>query len=590
MAANADPLQPGERALTYVRNLPGLVGLPENFYYTISVRYISDGGNPEAYSGPPGCCTFTLRPAEIHSPQARKIESQSTNVDEVFALASAWIKNCLEIHDQCDLGIGQSFTLPTRLIDCGDPESSSTQSCRLIETQQTPAAGPYMTLSHCWGKAHCLKLTQSNLAQLLAAIPTSTLPPLYQDAITITRSLGVRYLWIDSICIIQDEPQQTDWKKEVTRMGDVYANSMCNISALDCQDASYPIFRDRSAAALNSPVVETDVHGNGQTAHYLTRDDYAWHYEVVRSTVNSRAWVFQERLLSPRILNFGKNEVYWECRCLEASETRPRGFPGTSERRPFKGIIGPVGSPRLPLIPGWNDIVRTYTTAAITFPEDRPIAISGIAKMAARWYDDEYVAGLWRSNLANDLLWARSDNPASVPGGSAVKQGYTGPSWSWTSCTGPVEFFGNEFGDDMAKSVLFLVGETHMEGVGGDNINCGQGSWLSLWGQLKRMTSINVPGKPWWECDVSIGGKHIAVDPEDYMIETRFFCSGRRTRPDGSSLLYAGPPTPRARRGRIGVAGVFSGEVMDAIVNSSEDAGSLPCLEEKDGKQCIKVF
>ncbi|MBE3048083.1 HET domain-containing protein, partial [Candidatus Bathyarchaeota archaeon] len=124
--------------------------------------------------------------------------SQSTKCAETFSLARKWIASCTAKHERCNAGAGETGWYPTRLLDCGTSEDPET--CRLVETETTTIEGPYTTLSHCWGLADCLKLTIGNRDQFLDRIPFSLLPQLYQDAVHVTRNLGVRYLWIDSIC------------------------------------------------------------------------------------------------------------------------------------------------------------------------------------------------------------------------------------------------------------------------------------------------------------------------------------------------------------------------------------------------------
>ncbi|RSL37837.1 hypothetical protein CEP53_015447, partial [Fusarium sp. AF-6] len=255
--------------------------------------------------------TFTKRPP------------QNTKSSETLSLAQNWIADCVANHQQCK-SVARKSWYPTRLLDCGSAKDLDPW-CRLIETKNFAFDGPYMTLSHCWGLVDCLKLTTDNYAQMLIGMPSSLLPQLYQDAFYVTRNLGGRYLWIDSLCIIQAGDELADWRHEVALMSHVYSNSFCNISAADAPDAHHSMFCCRNPDSLCPEIVDLVV--NGQVTPYLISHTQFWEIEVSRALINTRAWVLQERLLSCRTLHFGKRQLLWECRRKDAAEVYPDGLP-----------------------------------------------------------------------------------------------------------------------------------------------------------------------------------------------------------------------------------------------------------------------
>src|SRR5436190_9880944 len=141
--------------------------------------------------------------------------------DETFTMLNRWLSYCRENHPKCSKGALQP--LPTRVMDVKD--DGSEPSLLLTNGQ----LGQYIALSHCWGSSPLLSTTTANLMKHLVCIPMDELPRNFQDAVTVTRKLGFRYLWIDSLCIIQDS--ESDWLQESAHMGAVYANASCTIAA-----------------------------------------------------------------------------------------------------------------------------------------------------------------------------------------------------------------------------------------------------------------------------------------------------------------------------------------------------------------------
>ncbi|KAL8334363.1 hypothetical protein RB598_008897 [Gaeumannomyces tritici] len=421
---------------------------------------------------------FDLLDGDTH-PKARRL-SPSTRSTQTFSTAKQWIATCTQSHEECTRRTSDAAWYPTRLLECRIDGNSET--LRLVETGKTAVDGPYMTLSHCWGNKDCLKLTTDNYTQLLQEIPISTIPRLYRDALVVIRELNVKYLWIDSLCIIQHGDNSTDWDREVNLMDQVYSNSFCNISALTAPDSHQSMFHDRDPDAMYPPTTgfmnEWPMINKPSTIIKNLRD--RWNEEVLKAKLNTRGWVFQERLLSPRIIHFGRSQVYWECRRLEASEEWPEGFPEKPWRDSASCYQRDLYSDRHYTSAGWKRIIEVYSACDLSFPNDRLVAISAVARRAATAFQDTYVAGLWRSALEDLLAW--QVYPARSTATTWPAEVYRAPSWSWASIDARVRF-----GERHGPGLLVKVQEVHLDYATADKMGRLKGGWLRLQGLLRQM-------------------------------------------------------------------------------------------------------
>ncbi len=169
---------------------------------------------------------------------------------------------------------------------------------------QSSSSSRYMTLSHCWGQLHIKRLETATLDQMCDGINLDELPRTFQDAIKFTRALDVRFLWIDSLCIIQDSV--TDWAAEAGTMKDVYKHAFCNIAAPDGRSGCF-VEKDPQLSKVRRVQPEND-----STLYDLVADEL-WLHNVDKAPLNTRAWVVQERYLSPRILHCSRQQLFWEC-------------------------------------------------------------------------------------------------------------------------------------------------------------------------------------------------------------------------------------------------------------------------------------
>ncbi|KAK8053568.1 hypothetical protein PG996_012869 [Apiospora saccharicola] len=280
-----------------------------------------------------------------------------------------------------------------------------------------------------------LRLLSTNLAELQVEIPVARLSRTFQDAIQVLPWLGLSYIWIDSLCIIQDSAQ--DWAKESAMMADIYSNSHCNIAAAHAADGTYGCFIERDAG-LVAPL-KLDLNWGSVPGVYYAVPPGIWDKEVMETPLNSRAWVCQERYLAPRNLIFGKTQLLWECHDCSACETFPGGLPpGVSKMlksldphvsgAAFRRRWSHPEAPELDVFGLWDEIVEQYSKGQLTFPGDKLVALSGLASRIQKNVQSDYLAGLWRKHLPDQLLWLVESR---VPAERLAL--YTAPSWSWAS-------------------------------------------------------------------------------------------------------------------------------------------------------------
>ncbi|KAF4469023.1 heterokaryon incompatibility [Fusarium albosuccineum] len=297
---------------------------------------------------------------------------------------------------------------------------------------------PYVSLSHCWGNAQILKLTTGNIASLKGDIPFARLPQTFQDAIQTVRNLGINYIWIDSLCIIQNSDE--DWQKEARTMLQVYKHALFNIAATRSSNSFGGLFTNRNPKVLGSGVLDID-NGVLKGRFDLIDEDY-FGQEIDNAPLNRRSWVAQERILSPRIIHFASEQVIWDCSELTACESLPQGtkvwsqWGGTRRKFSCKQSSHFVTRPRT-LDEGlgqWARIVNTYSDCGLTVLGDKLIAIFGVAEHLRNELKVEYHAGLWREKMEIQLAWYVTELQVD-----RSPRNDLAPSWSWTSINGAVD-------------------------------------------------------------------------------------------------------------------------------------------------------
>ncbi|KAJ4301574.1 hypothetical protein N0V90_003667 [Kalmusia sp. IMI 367209] len=364
--------------------------------------------------------------------------------DKCFDLIHSWMNECTE-HACCSKP--EPVKLPKRVIEV--PVDSS-QPPRLRITNGE--LGQYVVLSHCWGSAGITKLNDALIPKYQNAIPLETLPKSFGDAVQITRRLGFRYIWIDALCISQNN--SADWAEEAPKMSSYYGLSALMIAAAVAEDSSKGILVDRHVPY--SPVM-------GKDKKYCLRQRLLrWGWDIERSVLASRGWCAQERMLAPRIVHYTKRQMIWECANglkFEASGIEEKQVgSGQIDWHYSKGKLQPsvtraleAGSSRmsneresgmaadaegtrlntLGRVRTWQQCIDEYAPRNLTVSSDKLHAISGVAAILN--YDGEmgtYLAGLWSKHIIAGLAWGRVNAVlTSLPA-------YRAPSWSWASLNG----------------------------------------------------------------------------------------------------------------------------------------------------------
>jgi len=350
--------------------------------------------------------------------------------------AKDWLSRCLtntEGHETCPKR-RTTPRLPTITIFVGENGSQ----VRLYNSKNGEQAD-YIALSYCWGGPQALTTTTETLEKFVTGLDVSSLPQTIRDAILTTRSLGINYLWVDALCILQDS--DLDKIHEIDAMGGYYKNSTLTIAAATASAATGGFLHRRPPL----PSCELKL-GNGKV--FMTRK---YKMERPKEPLYTRAWALQEFLLSPRLLIFGSREVVWQCHSTIASVlpspiTYDPSWP--CNRLPFIYQSSSEHETSLPQSSHslsdrdlynrrsiWGSIVTDYTSRALTFPEDRLPALEGVARELENVWNDTYIAGMWRSQLLAWLLWKSSSKAKICPEGSL-----RAPSWSWAAVDGVITF------------------------------------------------------------------------------------------------------------------------------------------------------
>ncbi len=353
--------------------------------------------------------------------------------------------NCEINHRSCNHPRTRQNWMPTRLLDVSSAKTTA-GTITLVEDTNIPPGLEYMTLSHCWGSKTIISLTQGNIESLRRGISVSKLPRTFQDAVIVAGWFQCQYLWIDSLCIIQDSEE--DWRKESAAMRHVYKNARLNIAATGASDSSFGLFVDRNPSLIPTGSVSVSWDGKlpkGDFHFYLRR---IWEQGINRAPLNRRGWVYQERYLSRRNLHFGSESMFFECHELEACETFPAGLPiilNAHLINRFKAVD--LSSDQLrtaratSVLESWKKIVVPFMECVFTYPSDKVVAFSGIAEEFGSRSNDIYLAGLWKNCFfIEQLLWYVNVRKQGNDQPSARPLVYRAPSWSWLSIDGRINF------------------------------------------------------------------------------------------------------------------------------------------------------
>jgi hypothetical protein len=327
-----------------------------------------------------------------------------------------WLEDCDSSHLSCRrLYISSGYSRsPTRLLNISEE--------RLVRVQLVPNGETlrYAALSYCWGQNQVNVLTTATEEAYFKGIDPSWLPQTLRHAVFVTRMLGLQYLWIDSLCILQDS--EADKAQEIGKMDSIYFNAYVTISASCVRSCHDSILHDRDFIwdlhdfpfkCDDGQVGTTRLAASGNKA-VITAEKH----RQILDPINSRAWTFQESFLSRRLLIFSTYQLFWVCGELWKSDggrmLRPQYFQKESSCR----VRGSVS------LPDWLDVVEEYSARSLSDPNDKLPALSSIASYFAQQLQlkDQYVVGMWLQKLPYQLCWSASTS-------GPVKSGYRASSW-----------------------------------------------------------------------------------------------------------------------------------------------------------------
>lgn len=359
-----------------------------------------------------------------------------------FELLRQWMRDCDTTHTNCESP--NIFSFPTRLIDVG---TSGSPVLRLYETQRGDRMN-YFALSHPWGKQPHFCTFPGNIDQFKKKINFNDLPTTFQHAVTVTRELQLRYLWIDSICIIQGP--DGDFNEEAKRMEDIFSQAYCVLAASSAFGQSDGFIKPRKLRKC------LPFQQDGQNIYVCEFiDDFNQH--VLKSPLSQRGWVLQERVLARRTIYFTNTQTYWECGGGVRCETMMK------MQNKLVSFLGDPAFPKVAIqtrrggkIILYQYLYSQYSRLAFTHQEDRPVAIAGLEKRLIHSFRvsggfgilDDAKHGL----LRRSLLWHRARDSTRLEKidfqgvNSMVPSASSPPSWSWMAYMGAIDYLNMEFG------------------------------------------------------------------------------------------------------------------------------------------------
>ncbi|KAK2610044.1 hypothetical protein N8I77_003503 [Diaporthe amygdali] len=445
------------------------------------------------------------------------------------------VRQCCSEHGACR-SMFEAF-VPTRLLYVGGGNAA----LRLCETTTWQEQPPYVALSHCWGGSKPLSLLKARMEDFKKHINVADLPNTFKDAIVVTQELQLPYLWIDSLCIIQDDT--TDWEQEAARMADVYSKAFVVVTGSSSPNPETPFLGPREdewlTKTFNFPVapgVNIPVKARKRAILAAPLDQglleppftTSWGTLKRVGPLYNRGWCFQEAYLATRNLHFTPGSLIFECKTHRRGEDQLPPYPSTAP--------GTLGHPDP--ADQWRMLVKSFTSRQLTFGGDKLPAISGAAVTMPQAQHGRYLAGLWADTLLLDLMWQVM--PWFVLAGQHSeslayndKEGGP-PTWSWASMRWGVVWTKLKILQPVAR---VLDAQVTVEGV--NPYGKVSGGVIKLQGRLRR-------------CRLKFDSR--LEHDANYTLEDGSTSKPQHYRTDGplSREAVPGPYGANARRGRAG--------------------------------------
>lgn len=383
----------------------------------------------------------TVRQSEKSSTVARQESPyQTLSMSRVYtasspslALGRKWLDTCAKYHISCRTA--PSLKKPKRLLKL------TWTHVRVMESKDAAdiESLDYAALSYSWGTESCFRLTSTTIRLLEVGVLTAQLPQTIRDAVYATLQLGLEWLWVDSLCIIQDSRE--DWEIEAAKMGDTYQGCSVCIAALGATCNSDGLFASRNPQLYAPCFLAMNARGESIYA-------YPWYIDLSEHPhpLHLRGWVLQERLLPSRTIGFGAY-LTWNCREAAVNEfdllgEEKRGTSELSAKFSNLCLVQPLTVPSTPGVTSeshqirklWRLMIQDYSHTKLTVKTDKLMAISGLIATIEKRTGWKNIYGLWVPFMLPNLLWMVSR--------TLTETARTGlrPSWSWIAVDGPVLF------------------------------------------------------------------------------------------------------------------------------------------------------
>ncbi|KAI9667677.1 MAG: hypothetical protein M1821_000494 [Bathelium mastoideum] len=383
----------------------------------------------------------------------------SPDSEDCFKMSRSWIERCVNEHEESICGAVNGNCLPTRVIDVGRFDCPP----KLVVTKGEKAR--YIALSHCWGREQTYQTTRQTMASRCKALELRDMPKTFTDAIRLTRQHEIQYLWIDSLCIIQDD--LSDWQQEASQMHEVYSGAFFVLSAASSPSDDHGFLKKfpyrveayKLESSEGSGVFDIMVQATKKSPHSLYDDP-----------IKLRGWTLQEEHLARRVLQFGAHDVKFRCCTKRFSELKYYGYTDGQEGHSlFATLLGPMihYKSRTAMYDQWHKVIENYSERSLSRENDRLPALSGLAATLNSNLQDEYLAGIWMRDVSSGLLWFRlygEEEDDVVEGPTTLDCGT--PSFSWASTTGEISYLLNGTNEDAVKTtVKVLNGLNHVDGA-----------------------------------------------------------------------------------------------------------------------------
>ncbi|KAH0541562.1 hypothetical protein FGG08_003974 [Glutinoglossum americanum] len=402
---------------------------------------------------------------------------------ECYEMVQKRIRECISAHSSCRMR-DPANAFPKRLLDLGVVADGGNEPSHIRLYEPRGETAPYAALSHCWGTEPLLRTTLQ-MTRAPIEFTWSSLPKSFQDAAKVARNLGLRYLWIDSLCIVQDDP--LDWEEEAAKMGSIYEGSYVTIAATSATGSTHGFLSQRQDPY---ELVEAGTGGSQFSVFvrkFISEEDHEWlllpsHARTSGKELHpllERGWCFQERMMASRVLHYTDREVVFECNsgyrceCNGMEEAIPHSLKFLQSRmmdpdpidvdNPTREVLAKVigidkgwgeelnesfasRNTSLKYAQGWNFFAQRYSETKLTYQEDILPALSALANRMKRLTGDTYLAGLWKQHIPGCFLWVsyyyydayrakRTKSAVATDASPLVTQepSYIAPSFSWTS-------------------------------------------------------------------------------------------------------------------------------------------------------------